>query len=484
MKSARSCRVWIFLAAITAAFSCAPERDVFPVSPSVVLGPFEVAGEEGGNEFVSRAFGEAVATNLEEVVGLRVLEAPPTSDGEVLLLSGRIERQGQDLRLSSRLTDAGTGEAIETFDLYSRSGDLSQLAVCLARRTSAVLGAASQEPYIFLGNVVCSEDDPDDRLILDVVEAWRRGDRSALLARSTALVRRKPDSLVAHALSAAALAQAWDAAPTQETMDELKRRFEEMNRLDPANPFTDLFLAYAYRSSGEPRRAREIYDSLLARDDMSPAMRAWVERQRSYALLQTGDAIGARRAAEAGVRLDPVSASGFFALSRTLEALGELDEAARSAERALALEPLAWRHEQRLGLVLVRLGRNDEAVGHFDRACELSGRQDACANRAVAILRAGLRERASEAARYARTLPESSWGLYNLACYHALAGDSDAALLSLQRALDQGFADYLIATDSDLDSLRGLPEFEVIVKEATLRSARRKEITINAFPLQ
>lgn len=55
--------------------------------------------------------------------------------------------------------------------------------------------------------------------------------------------------------------------------------------------------------------------------------------------------------------------------------------------------------------------------------------------------------------------------LYNIACGYALAGSKDKALEFLGRALDAGFQDrQLMTTDTDLESLRGDPRFEALVK--------------------
>jgi beta-lactamase regulating signal transducer with metallopeptidase domain/tetratricopeptide (TPR) repeat protein len=57
--------------------------------------------------------------------------------------------------------------------------------------------------------------------------------------------------------------------------------------------------------------------------------------------------------------------------------------------------------------------------------------------------------------------------LYNQACAHALAGDRQAALDSLSKALAAGFDQPdLFKTDDDLDSLRGDPEFARLSREA------------------
>lgn len=71
---------------------------------------------------------------------------------------------------------------------------------------------------------------------------------------------------------------------------------------------------------------------------------------------------------------------------------------------------------------------------------------------------AGGREAMSEA--FARD-PDAWQGAYNAACFEALAGDNDAALDHLRRAVAAG-GDEVRAyaeTDTDLDSLRGDPLF-------------------------
>ena len=55
--------------------------------------------------------------------------------------------------------------------------------------------------------------------------------------------------------------------------------------------------------------------------------------------------------------------------------------------------------------------------------------------------------------------------LYNIACGYALTGSKDKALDWLGRAVDAGFRDrQLMTTDSDLESLRGDPRFDALVK--------------------
>ena len=65
---------------------------------------------------------------------------------------------------------------------------------------------------------------------------------------------------------------------------------------------------------------------------------------------------------------------------------------------------------------------------------------------------------------------DSAVGWYNLACARALMGREDAAVAALERALELGFdRDELLATDPDLDTLRGRDDFKALL--ATRASA-------------
>jgi len=54
---------------------------------------------------------------------------------------------------------------------------------------------------------------------------------------------------------------------------------------------------------------------------------------------------------------------------------------------------------------------------------------------------------------------------YNLACLAALVGEQARAMELLRRAVDAGFANEIIVTDHDLDTLRGDAGFEDMLAE-------------------
>lgn len=60
--------------------------------------------------------------------------------------------------------------------------------------------------------------------------------------------------------------------------------------------------------------------------------------------------------------------------------------------------------------------------------------------------------------------PEDPTVRYNLACSEALVGDHDAALDTLETALELGYKDFdFLRGDSDLASLRGEPRFHELI---------------------
>ncbi len=111
-----------------------------------------------------------------------------------------------------------------------------------------------------------------------------------------------------------------------------------------------------------------------------------------------------------------------------LRALGEWEPALGPLERATEADPGRLEAWLGLGWCYKRLGRLDDAIGALESGLDASPRQP--------IL------------------------LYNLACYHSLAGNVAAAIDHLTRAisLDDRFRD-LTGTERDFDPIRADPRF-------------------------
>ncbi len=112
--------------------------------------------------------------------------------------------------------------------------------------------------------------------------------------------------------------------------------------------------------------------------------------------------------------------------------LGQLEQAAEAYQQAVRITPEQGNRQATLGAVLRKLGRDDEAAVHLARAREL--------------------------------LPDDDH--YNLACLEAIAGNADAALDHLEKAIawDATLRDRA-ARDPDLEPLHGNPRFEAMVRD-------------------
>jgi Tetratricopeptide repeat len=104
---------------------------------------------------------------------------------------------------------------------------------------------------------------------------------------------------------------------------------------------------------------------------------------------------------------------------------------AHAYEQILRDNPHNGEHWHNYGFALHSLKRYDEAIQAWDRSIEL-GYQPAT-------------------------------GQYNIACARALQGHKDEALAWLEKALNAGFREESLHTDTDLDSLRNDPRFKKLL---------------------
>jgi len=485
----------ILLLALLVCVGCAgpsdePSDDGGPV---VRVLPFEVQGQDADADFVGWAFATSLASGIAQAEDVRVLEveerdAPgiggPDVEGATHVITGTLTRDGTAVQVRLQLLAGEDRVPTWETDAEDEGGDLSRLSSGLADDAVLALGISFPDLYDYLGDVEGGPEMSASPLTERAMDAWAGFDLDEFRATSKELAEQFPDDPAAHFLNVWALVYSWDAAPTGDTLNLLRERLAALNRVDPSSPYDELMRGFVYRSSGEPGLAREMYSQVLARTDLTSATRAWALRQRSITDLQRGNADAARADAEEALRLDPANASSLFALSKALEAIGEVDEAIVRSRQALALTPLAWRQHQRLGIVYSRAGRVDEAVQSLERACELGSTQEACANLGVTLLKGGKRADALTALEHAGSLSGTPFGAYNMACAWSLAGETGRALGALHRAVELGFADVLITTDPDLDALRDDPEFQEVLTDVEESLRSRREQSLSAFPWQ
>jgi serine/threonine protein kinase/Flp pilus assembly protein TadD len=181
----------------------------------------------------------------------------------------------------------------------------------------------------------------------------------------------------------------------------------------------------------------------------------------------------AQREFEEAMRLDPTFYEAPYFFGRFLQSQGLLEQAAEMYERAVAIRPDEYQTLSYLAMAF-------QSLGDMDRARDASRRMVKAAERAISINpgdaralylgainleRIGEHERAEDwAGRALRLDPNHPVMLYNLACFHSVAGRVDVAIDLIERALDLGFLHkewYL--TDSDLANIRDLPRFRAAI---------------------
>lgn len=126
---------------------------------------------------------------------------------------------------------------------------------------------------------------------------------------------------------------------------------------------------------------------------------------------------------------------------------------------------------------ILSLAKNEANLCHFARAEELCNRvlkinplnEDAATNLGYVIHKQGrFNEAYAWHERAAKTIKFKGLGNYNLACYHAMQGESDKAFQFLVTAIESRLSDHLckaeVESDPDLESLRSDPRFKAAIK--------------------
>jgi len=182
----------------------------------------------------------------------------------------------------------------------------------------------------------------------------------------------------------------------------------------------------------------------------------------------------AKTAFEKAIELDPTLFEAWYFYARQAFAAGDLPKAASLYEEAMRVRPEDFYSPLLIGPVYEKLGRPEDARAARERGLALAERHidlhpdDARAlymgaNGFVAL---GEVEKGRDWARRARRIdPDDPMLLYNLGCFHSLAGDTEEAVDCLERAAAGGLLQKgWYENDGDLDALRGHPRFQALLE--------------------
>jgi tetratricopeptide (TPR) repeat protein len=163
--------------------------------------------------------------------------------------------------------------------------------------------------------------------------------------------------------------------------------------------------------------------------------------------------------------INPANDRAWDTLGLSLKALGRYEEAAAAFRQAIALCPDREVYHYHLGLVYAAQKKHQEAVEAFRKVVELNPNY-VLAHGALAgsYRRLGMHAEAERHIQIASPQMQLE-NEYNRACFEAICGNHDQAILLLKQALEkkQTTLEWM-RCDPDLDSLRADPRFVALMQ--------------------
>ncbi|MFO0954332.1 MAG: tetratricopeptide repeat protein [Isosphaeraceae bacterium] len=237
--------------------------------------------------------------------------------------------------------------------------------------------------------------------------------------------------------------------------------------------------AYAYFSRAQFRLKLNKPDLALndlARADELGYHPARVHFLRAHVYEAQGDAKSARSERLAGLTIEPEDGDGWVQRGIALARLGEPKSAVAAFDRALTFDPADRTALWNKAAVLAGSPHHlEDAVRVLDTVVRLNPNDlEALASRGVLLARLGRRGPAHDDARAVLSRDPNPPLVYQTAGVFALTSrlvddDRREAFALLKRAFDRGAGLTDVDRDSDLDPLRGDPEFARLVSGARAR---------------
>jgi len=438
---------------------------------SLMILPFEDLSPTGDNGWFADGIVSELINALSNVKALRLMDAQTTKEfknfkGHITMyakemgiryfVQGDVRKFGDQIKISSRLLDIETGDHLWQDSMKGTMDDIFDIQEKVAEKVVEGL-------KIHLGS--------DEKRKLT-----ERGTENA------------------EAYELYLKGNEYHSRHTKTDYERALALYEESARLDPN--FVGVYAAIANTSQGMYR----IYSrtpSLLDRADEAAervreldgetAQYAWVKSLISRDRVDLESALGY---AKRSIELDPNYSPGYSALGFAYKSLG--DKVASVS---------AWKE-------YVRLKENDKAA-HFGLLVALYELPDTPEHREE--LREYAERAISVSERYVRLTPDDyiarvqfagvlqmasrtdeslqeadklslvesldGFACYNLACIYLNASDTVHGLSMLRRTISMGFQNIeTFRHDPDLNPLRGMPEFEELMKELEEKIAKEKSI--------
>jgi serine/threonine protein kinase/tetratricopeptide (TPR) repeat protein len=309
--------------------------------------PFKDLSSQPDGQLLGDAFAETMSARLARVPGLQVvtpratnefsagekdLERVARSTGANLILTGAIQRAGDQLRITCSLVRAPDGVHVGGDEVTTRASDIFGAQDRLAESVLSWLGAkrgaqsAAQRGAVLLSSAA-------QESYLKAIGALRRYDVPEAIATAvgilTDLDRRHPDSpLILAALGRAYLNQ-FEITRDPASAERAMAACEAARKLDDRLPEVHTTLGQVLKMTGKPAEAAEEFERALA--------------------------------------AQPSSIDALLGLADAYRATGS-SRAEATYRRALALQPSYWAVYNQFGFFYFRGGRYADAIPMFREA--------------------------------------------------------------------------------------------------------------------
>ena len=237
--------------------------------------------------------------------------------------------------------------------------------------------------------------------------------------------------------------------------------------LEPGNWAVYNHLGYFYYRQGRYTQAAEQYAMVVSIDNMN--MRGYGNLAVSH--MMAGNFALAAPAFERSIELEP-QASSHSNLGLMQYYLGDYDNAILSLNAAVEIAPNDHLFWSNLGDIFWVAGQRNDAAEAYQEAAERADTalevnpNDAAVMMDRAWIRAMLGDREAaleEIGRASSRLPDDPYADYIRTLIYNRYGETDAAIESLERAVDKGYSVIILGTEPQLASLHDDPRFIAIV---------------------
>ena len=433
---------------------------------SLMILPFEDLSPTADNQWFADGIVSEMISSLSNVKALKVMDAQTTKEfkkytghltvyakemGIRYFVQGDVRKFGDSIKITSRLLDIETGDYLWQDSLKGTMDDIFDIQETVAKNVVEGL------------NVILTKDEekkleqkPTENA--EAYELWLKGNE-------------------------------YYARHTRSDLERALGLFEESARLDPG--FADAHTSIAGISLSYYRQySRDSQLLVRAGEHIETAASLLGETERIYWIRSflasiLGNFEESLQLALRSVELDPEFVLGYDALGFAYKSLGRSEESANAWERQVQIlgnDRIA--HFSYL-VALNDLGDTSRLVSSAGKALPLYERYlrltpddlNARVQYATILGWAGDHERSLiEAHRLESTEGLDGNVLYNLACIYLNEGDNASGIHALRKSVEHGLRNIdTFRRDPDLAPLRGMPEFEELMRELEELVAKEKK---------